>query len=390
VVLAWKRQHQRVEAARAKRARQLLWEKKPKHVREQDAECMIQSIFRARQARKMVHALRLIKMDREYIATLKIQYFLRKKLRQKREYLQMKREELIRLQSIKEKELSDKQKLRMYELQDVLNRKLLLRPNTSFAVYWKIFFAICLIWELANAAAKPWLFDVTKKESRTNNSDMPATLVELMAERLVPTRVTELSECQEFKNAQKSLTLRWFRKSNNSLQGGLAIDNRPWYCSDPYATIQESFRDVVALALVPVHVSEFSECKLPKEAKRLQQSVHSTPWYCEYKSSHAAYRFIVDVFWKYFAVGVGIAYFLDVFITLFTGEFHPESGVLMPKPFIQRWVLPGLGLKLLVNPYMNAVSEWTFEVGVHLLDYGPIRVWRWIATVSSLCSMCCS
>jgi hypothetical protein len=96
------------------------------------------------------------------------------------------------------------------------------------------------------------------------------------------------------------------------------------------------------------------------------------------------------VFWKYFAVGRGVVYFLDVFITFFTGEFRPESGVLMPKPFIQRWVLPGLGLQLLVNPYMNAVSEWTFEVGFHLLDYGPIRVWRWIATVSSLCSMCCS
>lgn len=87
------------------------------------------------------------------------------------------------------------------------------------------------------------------------------------------------------------------------------------------------------------------------------------------------------MFWKAFSVGVGIAYFLDVFITFFTGEFHQESGVLIPKPFFQRWILPGLVLQLLVNPYMKAVSEWTLEVGSQLLDYGPIRVWRWVATV---------
>lgn len=121
VTLAWKRQHQHIEAARAKRARQLLWEKKPKHVREQDAAIMIQSAFRAQKARKMVHTLRLIKMDQEYKAVLKIQYVLsKKKLRRKREYLRMKREELIRLQSLKEKGLSDKQKLRIYELRDEL------------------------------------------------------------------------------------------------------------------------------------------------------------------------------------------------------------------------------------------------------------------------------
>jgi hypothetical protein len=294
----------------------------------------------------------------------------------------MKREELIRLQSLKEKELSVKQKLRIYELRDelmaeakdVLNRKLLLRPNTSFAVYWKTFFAICLIWELANAAAKPWILDVTKKETNANNSDMPRTLEELMAEKLIPIRASDLPECQELKDAQKS-TLRWFGKSNDSLHGGL--DNRPWYCGGPYVAIQGTFRDIIALALSPVRVSEFVECQLPKETKRRQR----IPWYCEYKTSHAVYRFIVDMFWKYFSVGVGIAYFLDVFITFFTGDFHKESGVLIPKPFFQRWILPGLVLQLLVNPYMKAVSEWIVEVGSQLLDHGPIRVWRWVATV---------
>lgn len=178
-----------------------------------------------------------------------------------------------------------------------------------------------------------------------------------MAEKLIPIRASDLPECQELKNAKKSFTLRWFEKSNNLSQGGLDIDNRPWYCGGPYVAIQGTFRDIIALALAPAPVSEFTECQLPKETKRRQQSAYSIPWYCEYKTSHAAYRFIVDMFWKYFSVGVGIAYFLDVFITFFTGEFHQESGALIPKPFFQRWILPGLVLQLLVNPYMKAVSE---------------------------------
>jgi hypothetical protein len=96
---------------------------------------------------------------------------------------------LKQLQSVNAKELSDKQKLRMYELRDevmkeakdALNHKLLLRPK-SFAVYWKLFFAVCLIWELANAAAKPCLYNPNKKESKSNNADLPATFGEFIAE----------------------------------------------------------------------------------------------------------------------------------------------------------------------------------------------------------------
>jgi hypothetical protein len=58
VKLALKRQPRRIEKAqRAKRARHLIWDKKPREV---DAAIIIQSVFRARRAQKRVHALRLI------------------------------------------------------------------------------------------------------------------------------------------------------------------------------------------------------------------------------------------------------------------------------------------------------------------------------------------
>jgi hypothetical protein len=82
-------------------------------------------------------------LNRESVAMLKIQMILRKKLRERQACLQKKTKELRQLQSLEKKELSDKQQLRMYDLRDeltteaneVLNRKLLLRPNTSFSVY---------------------------------------------------------------------------------------------------------------------------------------------------------------------------------------------------------------------------------------------------------------
>ena len=46
--------------------------------------------------------------------------------------------------------------------------------------------------------------------------------------------------------------------------------------------------------------------------------------------------------------------FLDVFITFFTGELN--SGTLEPKPFFQRWILPGPLLQLLVNPTMASIK----------------------------------
>lgn len=49
--------------------------------------------------------------------------------------------------------------------------------------------------------------------------------------------------------------------------------------------------------------------------------------------------------------------FFDVLVTFFTGEFNEYTGILEPKPFFPRWILPGLLLQLLVNPVMADVAN---------------------------------
>ena len=335
VVLAIKRQRQRIKATKAKRARQLIWERKPKKVLEQDAAIMIQSAFRARRIRKKIHALRLIKMEKEHMATLKIQFVLKRKLTAQRVYLQKKREEFQKLQSIERKRLSEKEALRMFELRDelftetkdMLERKMLLRPNTKFAVYWKLFFALCLLWEFTHLAAKPYLLD----------ENTPTTLDELIALMLVPTRVSELEQCQENKIIKRIWNIHIFARKRNN-------EDRPWYCHEPYAGIQESFHNVVALTFTLINM---------------------------------LINLIIQP-------AVGMAYILDVFITFFTGVFHPDNGALISKPFFERWIIPGIALQLIVNPFMQGISEFAFNLMLTVLDLTPLRVWRWIASICPL------
>jgi hypothetical protein len=81
--------------------------------------------------------------------------------------------------------------------------------------------------------------------------------------------------------------------------------------------------------------------------------------------------------------------FLDVFITFFTGEIvrqktskttidnntvtRPSSKVLLvPKSFFTRWIIPGIGLQLIVNPTMSLFSSWVKDLFVHVIGgVGP-------------------
>jgi hypothetical protein len=62
--------------------------------------------------------------------------------------------------------------------------------------------------------------------------------------------------------------------------------------------------------------------------------------------------------------------FLDVFITFFTGELD-DNGTLLPKPFFQRWVLPGPFLQLLVNPTMASIKKITILLFAASINVGP-------------------
>ncbi|KAL7527220.1 hypothetical protein ACHAXR_003979 [Thalassiosira sp. AJA248-18] len=67
---------------------------------------------------------------------------------------------------------------------------------------------------------------------------------------------------------------------------------------------------------------------------------------------------------------VNTIFFLDVFITFFTGELT-SSGTLTPKPFFKRYILPGIGLQLIVNPAMIEISRLVKHAIVHAMHIGP-------------------
>ena len=51
--------------------------------------------------------------------------------------------------------------------------------------------------------------------------------------------------------------------------------------------------------------------------------------------------------------------------------------MLVPKPFFARWILPGLGLQLLVNPAMANVFGFVKILSKMLHEVDPGRVFRW-------------
>ena len=69
---------------------------------------------------------------------------------------------------------------------------------------------------------------------------------------------------------------------------------------------------------------------------------------------------------------VNTIFFLDVFITFFTGELSSTTtGMIVPKPFFTRYILPGVGLQLIVNPTMFEISRLVKQMIVHAMHIGP-------------------
>jgi hypothetical protein len=62
--------------------------------------------------------------------------------------------------------------------------------------------------------------------------------------------------------------------------------------------------------------------------------------------------------------------FLDVFVTFLTGELS-SNGTLVPKPFFERWILPGPVLQLLVNPTMKSTKTMLLAAFGSSMNIGP-------------------
>jgi hypothetical protein len=387
-------------AQKRRHIRMILWQGKPQRVKEQEAAIMIQSAWRAHNARRHTYALMLITKDKKVIAARRIQATLRRKLVKARHHILIKEQELRRLElecMRKSFQMKEHDRRRLYQLQDefteearkTINRRLLLRPNTRFAVAWKAMFVVCIGVEISQKALAPLIKNRFSKIVKKDTHGM--TIRELMAEQLIPRSTSEREGCKDLGK------LTWLEKlhlNKTSQQRQKRTEQAPtnssWYCFEPYSEWNDASRDVISLLLEPYPVTEWSTCQGDKPKTvlgHLSQPFRgkSKPrrWYCSepYASLQAAYRWLADFLIDEFLVLVSMICFLDVFVTFFMGELDPDTGELVAKPFFNRWIAPGLLLQLLANPAIESFSRFLFGVWQEIQVLGPLRVMRWCIAV---------
>jgi len=376
-----KKRHQHREARAAGKMRKQIWRNRletlPREKLLPEAALMVQRNFRRRQAKMVAMKLRKALNDAEYRAAQTVQFVFRKRLAEARHKILKKRAEFKMLKENyhnaknksgekgQDNSLSHEEIERMYQLEEelmnqakeMLNRRMILRPDTRFSVIWKIFFVVCVLFEIATLACSPML-----KNYADEKTGEPMRIEDILELHLLPTPVTELEQCgflppglRQSKKAQegeKKGPLQWIRKFPR------------WLRQLPRRNQKDE--DISLL-----------------ESKSEGTDVKDKPWYCHkhYATAQGIWISLFKLLLRQFFGFVGIVCFLDVFITFFTGEFHSANGNLIPKPFFTRWILPGIMLQLLVNPQMETVSANVWRLMEYAHHLGLARVVRWIVAL---------
>jgi len=108
-----------------------------------------------------------------------------------------------------------------------------------------------------------------------------------------------------------------------------------------------------------------------------------SPWYCHQTYSFLEFAYSTTLLFliERITTIMGIVFFWDVPVLFFTGRYHPDTGALTSRPFIRRWITPGLAMQLISNPKMEPVAKVLKKTMKSSFEIGPIRVWRWIRTL---------
>lgn len=227
--IKWK---QRRDASKARKIRMKLWDELDQDELREHCAILIQKSYRAHKARKSLLALQLFQGNSERIAAIKIQRQLRRVIASARASIARKRQKLAELQKINTdpaSSLGDEDRRKMYELKQelksktdqYLNRKLLLRPNTNFAVAWKILFVAAVVFEI-----------IALSMSRKT-----AALESLFDQYLVPEPLESLTECKAPVERPIKLFIlhRLLRRPRRDF-------SPKWYCLEPYTSVHELYR----------------------------------------------------------------------------------------------------------------------------------------------------
>jgi hypothetical protein len=216
---------------------------------------------------------------------------------------------------------------RMYQLQDELeqrakelvNKHMLLRPNARFALVWKVMFIFCVLLDIAQQALQPRLRDY--KDATTGETISVEQFLEL---HVVPKPIREWQQCAPWFAEQSEKSGFFNRRPHRVI-----LEEPPWYCQERYVAAQSIWITVLRFCVMQA------------------------------------------------ALFVGIMRYLDVGVTFFIGELHPQTGTLVAKSFVKRWIFPGLLLELLANPQMETTSKFVGRFLEGVVQIGPFRVGRW-------------
>ncbi|CAB9515970.1 expressed unknown protein [Seminavis robusta] len=214
----------------------------------------------------------------------------------------MHRSERERLNELREQQASEKP--------TSIDKRLLMRPDSKFQLFWKILFIICVVIELVCLGLN----------FRLKRGDQ--TLKAKLQEMLIPVPVTQLKECSCLAQCRRDFATWETQVANKRKCRG-----EPWYCNPMYYNAQIAYTGSI--------------------------------------------RFVLEqVLWLLALVNL-----LDVPVSFYTGIYCSDTGILVPKPFLGRWVF--LFIQLLTNPRMGKISNRVFRLLQSSFEIGPIRVLRW-------------
>ena len=346
--------------------------------------------------------------------------------------------------------LTVQERRRMYQLrndlkdkaQDLLNVKLLLRPNTTFVVTWKTLFVVAVLCEIVQLVGKPIILrnmkeQQNKSKRQRQHSQQPLSSYyslyqshshshtvkqqqerlrhrydlqteqpaewkdtkkshhhhrrhhhdqlweEWIAFHLLPTPVGELPACQKEVEEEEdrdrflpfSKRLFGFVRNNTGSNRNGSDPALEKQGDDETTRIYQNNNKKTKQTKNTVTKSTMNALKFIKE----KETTTSMPWYCHDRVAivQSLYGTILRFCIYHVSYVIGMIYFLDVFVAFFTGTFNAQTGSLEPSPWITRWIIPGLGLQLLVNPHVRETSKMIQRGLQFCIRQDPVRIVRW-------------
>ena len=242
--------------------------------------------------------------------------------------------------------------------------------------------------------------------SRAGGGDSSRTRVAIrrrLVEEQLHTRVNlrriEMNEGRRIASRQVSQddrgNIAQHKVSTRTLRKRLLLSPRTYFAvAWKYLTITCAAIEISQFVFAPVLSGELKKMDLDAFLLRaMNASHHRHPAHrCERDGYQYACRggwwpVIARAFAAALTPTVNAIVFLDVFVTFFTGELT-SSGTLVPKPPVARWIFPGIGLQLIVNPTMVTISAWVKHAMATAMLVGPSLSFHLLLSCMPLFSYC--